>query len=214
MISCWGALFNMRRTQLKTFSVILLMIVCFLSRADSQVKRAQSKSPCPDERAWTGRYRNYVYGFSIVIPRGLKGYWNSARCAPDEKYGCVCMGDHGRFIPLSIDASIEAFVGYQMEPDWSVVDHERQEISSLRQDKTNHELKVVRSRWFRLGHLHARRFEARFLKNNEPMVTDHIIALHEGVEYELILRTSPERFGKDETQFEKLIASWRLTPRV
>ena len=124
------------------------------------------------------------------------------------------MGDHGRFIPLSNDANIEAFVGYQMEPDWSVLDHERQELSSLSQDQTNHELKVVRARWFRLGHLHARRFEVRFLKNNEPMVTDHIIALHEGVEYELILRTSPERFGKDETQFEKLIASWRLTPRV
>ncbi len=202
------------RTQLKVFSLMLLLGVCSLSRADSQVKRVQTKSPCPDDRAWTGRYRNYVYGFSIVIPRGLKGYWNSARCAPDEKYGCVCMGDHGRFIPLSNAAHIEAFVAYQMEPDWSVVDHERQEISSLKHDQINHEVTVVRPRWFRLGHLHARRFEARFVKNNKPMVIDHIIALHEGVEYELILLTSLERYRKDKIQFDRLVGSWRLTPRV
>ena len=204
----------MNRTYIKTLSLTLLIIVLSLLRADSQVKRAQPKSRCPDDRAWTGRYRNYVFGFSMVIPRGLKGYWNSPRCAPDEKYGCVCMNDHGRFIPLSNDANIDAFVGYQMEPDWSVVDHERQEISSLKQDQTNHEVTVVRARWFRLGHLHARRFEARFVKNNKPIVTDHIIALHEGVEYELILRTLPERYRKDKIQFEKLVASWRLTPRV
>ena len=124
------------------------------------------------------------------------------------------MGDHGRFIPLSSDASIDAFVGYQMESDWSVVDHEHQAISFLKEDKKNHELNVVRSRWFRLGHLHARRFEARFLNNDKPMVTDHIIALHEGVEYELILSTEIRRYGKDKIQFEKVIASWKLTPRV
>src|SRR6266566_8458353 len=204
----------MSRTYIRSASLILVVIVGCVVGARSQRKAAASKSPCPDDRAWTGRYRNYVYGFSIVIPRGLKGYWNSARCAPDEKYGCVCMGDHGRFIPLSNAAHIEAFVAYQMEPDWSVVDHERQEISSLKHDQINHEVTVVRPRWFRLGHLHARRFEARFVKNNKAMVIDHIIALHEGVEYELILLTSLERYSKDKIQFERVVGSWRLTPRV
>ena len=193
--------------------LIVITIACSLLTVNSQAKQAHSKSPCPDERAWTGTYRNFVYGFSIVIPRGLKGYWNSARCVPDEKVGCVCMGDHGRFIPLSSETNIEAFVGYQMEPG-SVVDQERHEISSLRQDETNREVDVVRSRWFRLGRLHARRFEAHFLHGNKPIVIDHIIALHKGVEYELILRTSPERYVKDQIQFERLIASWRLTPRA
>jgi hypothetical protein len=150
----------------------------------------------------------------MVIPRGLKGFWNSPRCAPDEKYGCVCMGDHGRFIPLSTEASIDAFVGYQMEVDWSVIEHEHQAISFLTEYEKAQHVTVVRSRWFRLGRLRARRFEARFLKNNKPMVTDHIIAVHDGVEYELILRTLPERYRKDKIQFEKVVASWRLTPRV
>ena len=124
------------------------------------------------------------------------------------------MGDHGRFIPLSDDTHIEAFVGYQMEPDWSVRAHERQEISSLTDDKKTERVNVVRSRWFRLASLRARRFEARYFKNNKPMVTDHIVALHDGVEYELILITSADRYVADRRQFEKLIATWRLTPRI
>ena len=204
----------MNHTPVKHLSFILLIALGSVLAVDSQSKRATTKSPCPDDHAWTGRYRNYVFGFSMVIPSGLKGYWNSARCAPDEKYGCVCMNDHGRFIPLSNDAHIEAFVGYQMEPDWSVRDHERQAISFLTDDKKTERVNVVRSRWFRLGSLRARRFEARYLENQRPMFTDHIVALHKGVEYELILVTSPDRYGADLRQFEKLIATWRLTPRV
>lgn len=205
---------NMSRSYPKTVALILLIIICCFVRVNSQAKLVQSKSPCPDEKAWTGRYRNYVFGFSIEIPRGLKGYWNSAKCAPDEKYGCVCMNDHGRFIPLSNDAHIEAFVGYQMEPDQSVVDNERQAISSLMGDNANQNVSIVQSRWFRFGRLRARRFEAHFLNKDRPMAVDHIIALHKGVEYELILRTLQARYRKDKAQFEKIIASWRLTPRV
>src|SRR6185369_17562436 len=114
-------------------ALIILLVFCCALSVEPQGRRP-SKPPCPDERAWTGRYRNYVFGFSILIPRSLKGYWNSARCAPDEKDGCVCMNDHGRVIPLSSDAYIEAFVGYQMEPDWSVREHERQALSFLTDD--------------------------------------------------------------------------------
>jgi hypothetical protein len=124
------------------------------------------------------------------------------------------MNDHGRFIPLSHDANIEAFVGYQMEADWSVREHERQAISFLTDDKKNERVTVVRSRWVRLGSLRAPRFEAHYLRNNKPMVTDHIVALHNSVEYELILVTSPDRYVGDRRQFERLIATWRLTPRV
>jgi len=173
-----------------------------------------SNEPCPDEKVYTGKYRNIVYGFSIVIPPGLKGYWNSARCAPDEEYGCVCMGDHGRIIPLSDDAHIEAFVGYQMESEWSLIDHEKSNISWLRNREGVEHVRVVNSGWFRLGKLKARRFRARFVQNKKGTVTDQIIALHGGVEYELILRTLAERYRSDEIQFEKVIASWRLTRRM
>ncbi|MFL6228168.1 MAG: hypothetical protein ACJ741_05260 [Pyrinomonadaceae bacterium] len=195
---------------------VLLIVVILAPVAKSQIKRAESVSaePCPDQKTYTGKYRNWVYGFSIIIPAGLKGYWNSARCAPDEKYGCVCMGDHGRFIPLSDDASIEAFVGYEMGDEWSVSDYENEEVSNLRQKQGVEQMKVLGSKWIRLGRLKGRRFLVQFVEKNKNVVIDHIIALHKGVEYELILRTSPDRNQRDAREFERVIASWRLTPRA
>jgi hypothetical protein len=186
-----------------------LLMSCLLASAVSGQNRA-----CPDEVEWTRRYRNYVFGFSVVIPAGLKGYWNSARCAPDKQYGCVCMNDHGRYIPLSDDAHIEVFVGYQMESEWSVRDHERQEIFYLKTDKRNQQVNITESRWIRLGSLRGRRFEARYLRDGKPTITDHIVTLYKEVEYELIFTTSPARYDADRRQFEKVISSWRLTRRV
>jgi hypothetical protein len=184
--------------------------------AKTQVKGGRNSSAglCPDQKTYTGRYRNWVYGFSIIIPAGLRGYWNSARCVLDEKYGCVCMGDHGRFIPLSDDAQIEAFVGYEMESDWSLSDYENDEVSNLRQKRDVEQVKVLSSNWIRLGNLKGRRFVVQFIEKNKDVMIDHIIALHEGVEYELILRTTKDRYRKDGREFEKVIASWRLTPRI
>lgn len=201
---------------LKVAIGVLLIVTILAPAAKSQAKRAtpSSAEPCPDQKTYTGKYRNWVYGFSIIIPAGLKGYWNSARCAPDEKYGCVCMGDHGRFIPLSDDASIEAFVGYEMESEWSVSDYENDEVSNLRQKQGVEQLKVLSSKWIRLGRLKGRRFVVQFIEKDKNVVIDHIIALHKGVEYELILRTMPDRYQRDRRIFEKVIASWRLTRRI
>jgi len=202
-------------THVKTLAAIgLLTIVCFTQNANTQTGSSKGNSACPDDKTYTGKYRNLVFGFSIIIPAGLKGYWNSARCAPDERFGCVCMGDHGRFIPLANEASIEAFVGYQMEPEWNASEHEKSEISSLREQKDIQQLTVISSRQFRLGRLTGRRFIVEFVQNNQKVVRDHIIALQKDVEYELILRTTASRYRDDTMQFEKVIASWKLRPRL
>lgn len=105
-------------------------------------------------------------------------------------------------------------MGYQMESDWSVVDQERQAISFLKENKNNHELNVSYSKRFRLGNLPARRFKAQYLRNGKAMITDQVVALYKGVEYELMLHTEARRYAADKIQFQKVIASWRLTPRV
>jgi hypothetical protein len=168
---------------------------------------------CPDERSYTGKYRNYVFGFSIVIPAGLKGYWNSARCAPDERYGCVCMGDHGRFIPLTKTAGMEAFVGWQMESEWTLRDYENEEVTDLKQKQGVKQVRVLSSKYLRLGRVRARRFVVQFSKDNQSAVTDQVIALYRGVEYQLILHTDADRYQKDRRVFERLVASWKLTRR-
>jgi hypothetical protein len=206
----------MNRINIKAAIGTLLIVTILAPAANPQAKRAESASakPCPDQKTYTGKYRNWVYGFSIIIPAGLRGYWNSARCAPDEKYGCVCMGDHGRFIPLSDNASIEAFVGYEMEDEWSVRNYENEEVSNLRQKQGIEQVKVLSSMWIRLGRLKGRRFVVQFIEKNKNVVIDHVIALHKGVEYELILHTLADRYQNDRQEFEKVIESWRLTPRA
>jgi len=206
----------MSRTCHRTILGILLTASFLTLAANSQVKRGEPEAtgPCPDQKAWIGRYRNYVYGFSIFIPAGLKGYWNSLACVPEGKHDCVCMGDHGRFIPLSDDTHIEAYVDYQNESDWTVLDQEREDIANLRGDKNIEQVRVVSSRWFRLGNLNARRFVAHFVEHKKSFVTDRIFAQHNGVEYQLDLRTVPESYQRDEARFRKVIASWRLTPRM
>jgi hypothetical protein len=175
---------------------------------------AAAKMMCPDEQTYTGPYQNLVFGFSIVIPPGLTGYWNSARCAPDEKYGCVCMGDHGRFIPLADNASIEAFVGWEMEPGWSAKDYEKEEVSYLRKREGVEQLKVIGSTWSHLRNLRGRRYVVESTDKGRAVVLEQIIALYRGVEYQLILRTTPERYQSDRREFEKVVSSWRLTRRV
>lgn len=206
----------MTQIQFKAYVGLILFVLVSTPNTQAQAKtrKASSRKPCPDERTYRGRYRNWVFGFSITIPPGLKGYWNSVRCAPDEKYGCVCMNDHGRYIPLSKDASIEAFVGWEMESEWSANDYANDELSSLRQKQGTESVKVLSSKWIRMGSLRGRRFVVQFVEKNKHVVIDHLIALHQGVEYELILRTPAGRYQRDRRTFERVIASWRLTRRV
>ena|SRR5690242_6664484 len=127
----------------------------------------------------------------------------------------LCLHERSRTVhPVIKRSAYRGVCRYQMEPDWSVREHEQQAVSFLTDDKRNQHVTVVRSWWFRLGTLRTRRFEARYLKNNKPVITDHIVALHQGVEYELVLVTSPGRYAADRRQFERIIATWRLTPRV
>ncbi|HSE24555.1 MAG TPA: hypothetical protein VLB68_23010 [Pyrinomonadaceae bacterium] len=193
----------------------LVMVACTATPATSQIIRGDTQAQrCPDERTYTGKYRNYVFGFSMIIPTGLKGYWNSARCAPDERHGCVCMGDHGRFIPLSDTAGVEAFVGWQMESEWALRDHQNQELAYLKDKQGVEQLRVLSSKYVWLRRVKARRFVVHFNENNKSVVVDQIIALYQGVEYQLILHTLADRYQKDRRVFEKLVASWKLTRRV
>lgn len=201
----------MNSTQVTSSFVAILIILGIVQSLPAQTKK--TKPLCPDEKTYTGKYRNRAYGFSLVIPRGLQGYWNSSACEPDEKYGCICMTDHGRYIPLANDAVIEAFAGYQMEPDWSASDQEKSKIALLRDNNAYEQVEVISSNQFQRGRLQGRRLVVSYVSNGKRLMQDQIFAARQGVEYELMLNTTTERFQADEAQFEKVIASWKLTSR-
>jgi hypothetical protein len=124
------------------------------------------------------------------------------------------MPDHGRTIPLSDEAHIEAYAGYEIDPDLSLVDYEKDDIDFLRNEKGIERVEALGSRQAKLGVLKARRFVVRFAEKGTTMIEDEIIALGEGVEYDLNLVTPESRYEKDKRDFEKVAMSWRLIPRV
>jgi hypothetical protein len=124
------------------------------------------------------------------------------------------MGDHGRVIPLSDTGAMEAFVGWQMESEWTLRDYENDEVAYLKQKQGVEQVRVLSSKYLRLGRVRARRFVVQFSKDSKSVVTDQIIALYKGVEYQLILHTIADRYQEDRRVFEKLAASWRWTRRV
>jgi len=204
----------MYRAYLKAIFAVLVAVASSASDGRLQANRSKADELCPDQEVYTGKYRNRYYGFSIVIPAGLKGSWNSAPCAKADEGLCVCMTDHGRIIPLADDAQIEAYTGFQMEPEWSVEDHEKNEIDYLKKRKDVEQVEVLSSEGFRLGNLKAKRFAVRFVEKDKSMIAERVVALHEGIEYQLILHTKVDRYEKDRREFERVIASWRLIPRM
>lgn len=192
----------------------VLLISCLALDIRSQVRRGRTHSPepCPDEKVYTGKYRNRYYGFSITIPPGLKGYWNSARCVPADE-GCICFTDHGRVIPLSDSAQIDAFTGYETL-DWSASDYEKSYLDDLKKREGVERVRPLSSRRVLLGNLKARRSVIQFTEKKKELITDRVIVVHKGVEYDLILSTSENRYRTDRRTFEKVIASWKLIPRM
>jgi hypothetical protein len=65
-----------------------LFIFSYLtSEAQAQTESGGKKSQetCPDEKIYTGEYRNWRFGFTIVIPADLKGHWNSLGCSQTDE---------------------------------------------------------------------------------------------------------------------------------
>lgn len=193
---------------------ILLIFSCINSEGSAQTKNRgkEPPQPCPDEMVYTGKYRNRRFGFSIIIPAGLKAYWNSLRCSQEDE-GCICFPDHGRIIRLEAPAHIEAYTGYETL-GWSLREHENYDIASMKKKQGVKNFKVLSSKWIRLDKLKARRYVFGFFEKDRDFITENIIAIHKGVQYTLTLFTPAERYQKNRRRFEKVWRSWRLTPMM
>jgi hypothetical protein len=205
----------------RTIAVVLLGLPFLLGFRPPEARHGVAKNNvrCPDEIVTTGYYRNYSYGFSISIPHGLKGFWNSARCVKD-KQDCVCMGDHGRFMPIDRFSYLQVFVEVQNEE--TVKESIDEEVAFiLRTHKEKKEpAKVVTRAPSRLGGASATRLMLKYqdAKTGETMSEDIIIGgrvdrVHSGWLYSITWVTPDKLYAKRKALFYSIIRSWRYRSR-
>jgi hypothetical protein len=208
--------------RLRAILVSLLATVTVGAAAWSQISIGQTGAAgepegCPDQRAWTGKYHNYNYGFSITIPENLKGFWNGFRCvdAPD---GCVCMQDHGRTIPLTAEPHepsrlIEIYAGYASHLDDPTLAHVVSfELRSMRHEHPK-TLEIRKRATVILAGLKGERVVVRYYDAKlKRWQREELVALVQGdVEYLLYLLTPDSSYVHDRKVFEAVVASFVLT---
>jgi len=174
-----------------------------------------SVEQCPDTHGWTGKYENISYGFTIMIPEGYEGFWNSARCVSAED-GCTCMSDHGRIIPLSHEPyederHIEVFASHGAELEEPTVSQAvTQNLRRVRERARRHSLIVRKRLGVTVDHVRGERVVVRYYDKSMKawLVEDFIELLKDGDRYSLYLRTPRRKYEHDRHIFEAMVASF------
>jgi len=208
----------------KHISILLaLLIALTFLQGNPCLGQSQNttQNACPDEVDTNGKYVN-EYGFSLVVPVGLKGTWNSARCVsgPD---GCVCMSDHGRIIPLSNgqndnDHWIEVYAGFSADMDEPTLQGEADKrVDWIRERSIAESVSVLERKDIKIGGIDAKRVVVRYRdrESSRVMVEDFVEALRgrEGqIEYSLYLRSPADAYAGDKPNFERVLSTFALTP--
>lgn len=206
----------------KMLAFVWVIVASFLQSASAEQQQESSnvapvKEECPDDHGWKGKYENFSYGFSIVIPRGYEGFWNSAACANDKKDGsCVCMSDHGRIIPLSSEPyeperHIEAYASHGADLDEpSVAEGVAHWLKFIR-ESSGKNLMVVRKRSeITVDGVRGQRVIVRYYHKRlkKWFVEDLVELLKDGNEFTLYLRTPRRTYEHDKSIFEGVVASF------
>jgi len=199
--------------------IALLFIKGMPAECQSQ---STAQSACPDEVDTSGKYVNYSYGFSIIIPEGLKGTWNSARCVADND-GCVCMSDHGRTISLSdgpgdTDHWIEAYAGFAADLDEPTLQAEvNKRLDWVRERSTPGSVWILKSSDVRIGGIRAKRVVVRYQdkQSDRLMIEDFVEALRGrsevDVQYSVYLRSPADAYERDKRYFNQVLSSFAMT---
>jgi hypothetical protein len=202
-------------------SPITLALLLVIPPHSGAQPRSPAQQHCPDTVDTNGTYVNASYGFSIVIPAGLKGTWNSARCVAGND-GCVCMSDHGRIIPLSegqndTDHWIEAYAGFAADLDEPTLQDEvDKRLDWVRERSVAGSVSVLRRSDIRIGGIDAKRVVVRYRdkESNRSMVEDFVEALRGSageVEYSVYLRSPVDTYERDKPNFDQVLSSFALT---
>jgi hypothetical protein len=158
----------------------------------------------PGRAKFTGRYYNFVYGYSVRIPKGLAGY-NTAPPSPQHGFGVVLSWEPRSYVYF--DGS------YNSSEAKNAKEIEEAHLKWL-EEKSAQVTGVERFN-LHLGPLRARRYVARHTckKVQGEFVEDTVIALYQGIVYSASLLTTQARYSQDRVILERMLRTWRLARR-
>jgi hypothetical protein len=166
---------------------------------------------CSDNIATKGWYRNISFGFSVIIPSGLTGRWNSIPCVDGEKGDCICMADHGRFISLADNNYINIDAEHIIEPDEPLANFVLKNIDYLKNEIDNNSLVLTDVQKTKLYKNKAIYFKAEYERNGNSRVTEYLIGYNNNMSNIFTIRFDSDKdsFNKYHKYFMSIIKSWR-----
>jgi hypothetical protein len=156
----------------------------------------------PPNRERSGRYDNAVYGYSVTIPPGLRGYVSAT--GAERGFGIVLSWTPRSF--LLVDAAYDAFF------DITAQGVHRSDLAAIR---LHDSLLDDQAANVTLAQKEGGRYVTRLRCGSAPQIFihDQVLVLVNREIYRLDLQTVPERYDADVKVLNAMLQSWRwLTP--
>ena len=178
----------------------LAAVAAGLVRAEPCGRFPTSGFDGPDMRRVEGRYSNGQYHYAVDVPAGHAAYLDPD--APDHGVGIVLSWEPRAYV--NVDGTYDAV-------EWKTPAAAAKQLLAWKRDSSTSVLSHAQSP-ARLGPLRALRQVVRHRCAGRPdvYVDDDIVAIADGVVYELSLTTTEARYPQDKALIDRMRASWRL----
>ena len=149
------------------------------------------------------RYTNYVYGYSVPVPKELVAY-SSPPPLPQHGAGIIISENPDSY--LYVDGSYNALF-------WKTLDETADaHLNWLKEDFPNTRLQKKESA--RLGNLPALRFAAKYDRDGVSWVNETIMAFRGNDEVNIVYTasfdTTEEQYSENVIKFEEVVNGWKL----
>ena len=147
----------------------------------------------------TGYYRNYTYGYSIVIPEGLVG-----------KSSPLPMPQHGVGILLSMNPIGYLFVdGSYNSVEWKSSEKAAEEHIEFTKNESEGIISVQKNNLL-FNNIEATRILVKYKCPNADMYRDMFIFIdNRGIVYKVVLRSVEKKYNDYKKIMDQVIDSWK-----
>lgn len=154
-----------------------------------------------------GRYSNYEYAYSVLLPKGWVGFMSYAP-APNHGFGIDISRPQNSY--LWVDASYNSGM-------WTSFDDAIKDNLGFVKDDGVTDIVLIQRTSTSLSRLRAVRFIIHYKASGIAMIQETVLAFRRNgcdvdIVYSINLRTPTFRYSKDRRLIDELQKTWRLRP--